>query len=297
MMSVAVIRSVQRSCGRSTSRRGRGPAKEASSTLEEDQERRRRVAACNVELPKFAGTLIEKHRDCFGTQTGHQRWVVLDPAEATLSIWDQMRREAPRKVFSMIKIVEVDSNPSFRNIFLWFEKGESVALTAERSEDFQGWMDAFAAYDVSRVMAQPEQSLALQIEATHRQQAVLQATNGEAFSPNQSESPQRSKSPQRGCTRQTNKQAEQRCTEQLCNFRAQYQKCYLSEPSPEPAPGFQDEKRVRVRTESEPSPEPWAYEKREDTDRFDYNTGPMETNPLRKGLACPMMLPQPICEP
>mmetsp|Transcript_4389 Transcript_4389/g.8373 ORF Transcript_4389/g.8373 Transcript_4389/m.8373 type:complete len:272 (-) Transcript_4389:52-867(-) len=56
----------------------------------------------------------------------------------------------PRKVFPLMLLEEVTSNPHFRNIFLRFEKETSVLiLTADREEDYLTWMRILEMYESS----------------------------------------------------------------------------------------------------------------------------------------------------
>jgi len=295
LSSISVLNSLR--YGRSHGRR-RSPVREVGSTPAEKQEQRRQVAAHNAMNPKFAGMLIENHRDVFGGQTRNQRWVVLDPAEATLSIWDQLRREAPKKVFSMNKITEVDSNPSFRNIFLWFEGGGSVSFAAEKTEDFEDWMGAFAAYDGNHGVAQPEQCLAAQHEAAHRQRAVLPAKTSDMIDSGPVLLPRRSSKEGSGPKRGSS-------ADRGSNFFTIYRQCYLSEPSPEPAPGFQgaDKNKDDGSHKGQRCPRQQLNVRRESTD---YNTGPMEMRAVMpsmgmgepaQGLSLPICEYAAICQP
>eukprot|EP00747_Dinoflagellata_sp_TGD_P188590 gnl/TRDRNA2_/TRDRNA2_47825_c0_seq1.p1 gnl/TRDRNA2_/TRDRNA2_47825_c0~~gnl/TRDRNA2_/TRDRNA2_47825_c0_seq1.p1 ORF type:complete len:173 (-),score=21.97 gnl/TRDRNA2_/TRDRNA2_47825_c0_seq1:14-532(-) len=99
------------------------------------------------------------------------RWVVLDPAAATLSIWDRPPREdqgsttprapgprpkAPRKVLSLESLELAETNEAGRHVFLRFKDGEFLRLTAETAEEFDGWAEAltdfrpFSAFETVR---------------------------------------------------------------------------------------------------------------------------------------------------
>jgi hypothetical protein len=101
------------------------------------------------------------------------RWVVLDPATATLEIWDRPTEDdeayvepstlirfskacsssappkAPVKTFHLGDLRNVDSNPHFWNIFLGFQGCKTCCcLTAPSQEVFDEWMLALNGYDV-----------------------------------------------------------------------------------------------------------------------------------------------------
>lgn len=211
---------------------------------EEDQELRKQATARNAELlGRYTGMLIEKHRGLLGGESEQHRWVVLDPPEGTLSVWDRQPREAsftisgsgpspppgkhevPRKVYSLDKLAEVDSNPSFRNIYLHF-KGAAVSLVAETDEDFRRWMAAFAAYDVSS----PNRGYMLPADVRQLSMAKPEALRGRSSSSlSRSCSPVRDRSMSRGRNKQIH-----------CDFRTAYHQCCMTEPNPEPAPGFHE---------------------------------------------------------
>lgn len=230
--SVVVIRSMQRARERRSKSHRKLAADEVDRKDENDQERRR-VVARNADLPRFSGTLLEKHRSLLGSKSEQLRWVTLDPAEATLSVWEGPPSEAgspgssfsgssppPGKVsrkgraYSMAKLVEVDSNPSFRNIFLRFEGASHLSLVAESDEDFQRWMDAFTVYDWSLPSFMSE-SPAVDNEVLPDISPLCHVSVRD-----RNESGGRNAPP--------------------CNFETAYHQCFMDEPSPEPAPGFRD---------------------------------------------------------
>jgi len=156
---------------------GNVPATEPMS----DQERRE-VVEGNISMPRLAGMLLESSRGLLGRDSDQARWVVLNPAVGKLSIWDRPPEKdeelpgapemlslpqgrgpfasgarcpkAPRKVYSMQKFMDIDSNPSFRNMFIRFEGEKNVlCITASGQEEFQEWMDAFHAYSTRRSQA------------------------------------------------------------------------------------------------------------------------------------------------
>jgi hypothetical protein len=141
------------------------------------------LLARSAELPSLAGELIEKSKGLLGGESEQVRSVVLN--STSLSIWDRQPLEAvdattigtsysqqvesasprfsgrkrrrssskeqtqtPRKVYAMDKLIEVDSNPAFFELFLRFE-GASLCLVARGEEDFKRWMEAFSAYDMT----------------------------------------------------------------------------------------------------------------------------------------------------
>lgn len=136
---------------------------------------------------------MELRRSLLGGDSEQLRWVVLEPATASLSVWERPPAEdamtlmdksrkgprtataedamtlidflpqgfarrfhgtdtppkAPRKVYSMRKLVDVDANPAFRNIFLHFEGTDSVlCFTAEEKQDFEEWMSVLQLYNL-----------------------------------------------------------------------------------------------------------------------------------------------------
>jgi len=277
--NIVVIHSMQRA-----SRRNTGTQKSSAFAKAKEEhcaeKARREVAASNTELPRLAGMLVEKHRGLLGGESDHLRWVVLDPREATLSLWNRPPREAgttaavagsnqsathsprkrkadsprwhvfgnssetPRKVYPMGKLVAVDSNPTFQNIFLLFEGAESVSLVADRAEDFQQWMDAFALYDASRASAQRDEPEAHVLKVGKGDSLAGQprclALDG-CVTPRRHLEPQTPRS-----------------------FQAAYEQCRFAEPGPEPALG-----PLVDRVEPNPEPAP-GYSDEE------YDTGSME---------------------
>lgn len=235
-----------------------------SLTPAEVQEKKTKL---RTDLPRHEGMLMEKHRNLLGQQSEKLRWVILDPREATLSIWDRPPAEAgcvfggkgapgkaPRKVFSMDKLSGVDSNKTYRSLFISFEGGDSVSLSADREEDFRRWLQAVADYsDVSRSTApklglEHFVSLGAKLEAIHefasaqpeRQFSSHPDEHGGKFEfkvqgrsleiavhPSPPQKPQ--KDP--GSTLPGAKQPV---------FDSLYRKIYQAEPNPEPGPGFND---------------------------------------------------------
>merc|ERR1719253_630270 len=184
--------------------------------------------------------LVEKHRSLLGGDSEQPRWVVLDPQEASLSLWDHSIREAsntlggassppqakaPRKIYSMEKLVEVDSNPTFRNIHLCFEGDYRLHLVAELDEEFRRWMDAFEAYDISQDSTQGL--------STGKSEARPLQRGGDCGPPSEPCSPKRTRSPKPWTTPRGHQHSS-------CSFRNGYDKCYVVEPNPEPSPGFEE---------------------------------------------------------
>lgn len=174
--SVAVIAAVHRRGGQK-----RVPPHTSTRKTQTREERRARaveVAKQNAAtLPRLAAELKELQRSSLGGKSSERsRWVVLDPVEGTLSVWDhapeptsldapsersqpslaswlfgrctvEIGRKLPRKVFFMEKLEMMDSNPVFRNIFLRFEgDGSSLCLTAATEAEFQRWMGSLSQY-------------------------------------------------------------------------------------------------------------------------------------------------------
>jgi len=201
-----------------------------------EQERCKVVERCK-DLPRFSGMLIEKHRTFLGSESEELRWVTLDPPEATISVWDGPPSEVgspgssfsgsgtPRKAgrrcragkaYSMAKLVEVDSNPSFRNIFLRFEGASHLSFVAESDQDFHRWMDALNVYDWSLPSFMSE-------------------------SPAVDDQGLRDTSPgvrSRSLVRDRNVSGGRNAPP--CNFQTAYNQCVMGEPNPEPAPGFRN---------------------------------------------------------
>lgn len=185
--NVAVIHSVMHRANRRSrwsddevSREGSGNVPPEGRVSERE---RRQIAERNTALPRLAGVLIESSRGMLGGESEQPRWVVLDPREKTLSIWERPPHEdaslpeaselmrtprgrgpfnsgavccpkVPKKAYSMEKFRDADSNPSFRNMFVRFEGASNVVcITAVDQEDFQRWMEAFDAYNVKRPQA------------------------------------------------------------------------------------------------------------------------------------------------
>jgi len=120
--------------------------------------------------------------DCFtvlrkGLMHDHNelRWLVLDPANASLEIWDyppeqdaasldpnmsaklskasskSQSPKAPLKTLDLENLRNVDSNPHFYNIFFSFtgsKGGGSYCLTAPNQDVFEAWMAGLTGYDV-----------------------------------------------------------------------------------------------------------------------------------------------------
>jgi len=128
--------------------------------------------------------------DCFtvlrkGLMHDHNelRWLVLDPANASLEIWDyppeqdaasldpnvlaklskasssllskasskSQSPKAPLKTLDLENLRNVDSNPHFYNIFFGFtgsKGGGSYCLTAPNQDVFEAWMAGLTGYDV-----------------------------------------------------------------------------------------------------------------------------------------------------
>eukprot|EP00747_Dinoflagellata_sp_TGD_P130502 gnl/TRDRNA2_/TRDRNA2_174840_c0_seq11.p1 gnl/TRDRNA2_/TRDRNA2_174840_c0~~gnl/TRDRNA2_/TRDRNA2_174840_c0_seq11.p1 ORF type:complete len:289 (+),score=12.56 gnl/TRDRNA2_/TRDRNA2_174840_c0_seq11:52-918(+) len=53
------------------------------------RERIRQAVARNRMLPRFAGSFLETRHNIWGTCSKRSRWVVLDPAAGTLTLWDR----------------------------------------------------------------------------------------------------------------------------------------------------------------------------------------------------------------
>jgi len=143
------------------------------------RQRIKKAVARNVDLPSMAGMLIQSWRGILGGESEIPRWVVIEPREGILSLWDQQPAAAeakdlgtqfnwimpsfamkaravftdgapamPRKVFSLESLKEVDYNPFYHNIFLQFEGVANVlVLTSPGCEDFQRWKDLLVQYD------------------------------------------------------------------------------------------------------------------------------------------------------
>jgi hypothetical protein len=148
----------------------------------------------------------------------------------------------------MDKLVAIDSNPSFRAMFLRFEGADNINLLADREEDFHRWMDAFSAYDTSRQTVQPEMSLEAAIEAAWQSGRLTEeALTEEAriSHDRRSHSPGKRESG-RASARQSSKGSSTTAAsrgespEHNWNHQAVYRQCYVMEPHPEPvsSPGF-----------------------------------------------------------
>mmetsp|Transcript_61223 Transcript_61223/g.124836 ORF Transcript_61223/g.124836 Transcript_61223/m.124836 type:complete len:248 (-) Transcript_61223:134-877(-) len=177
---VTVISTVQQAHARRAQSKTLSRADRSSRDSALLERRRTRIAkACArnaTELPRLASTLSEFRGGVLSGGSEQWRWVVLDPAAITLSLWERppagepdsealrlfpgsspwgafssigaiFGSRAPRKVFSLYMLEEVDSNASFRNIFIRFTSGDSLCLTAPSEEDFRCWLKALESYD------------------------------------------------------------------------------------------------------------------------------------------------------
>jgi hypothetical protein len=118
----------------------------------EQRERRAELVKNNRLLPSVAGRLT-KERRLWGLpgmlglgSASHPRYFKLDPLAGTLSYYRDDKSEVMKYCFPLQSLEEVDTNHHHKRIWLKFGDSRWLKLTAENSEDFWLWMDAFARY-------------------------------------------------------------------------------------------------------------------------------------------------------
>jgi hypothetical protein len=150
------------------------PASEHHAKDKSLQQRVSRAVRRNSDVARLAGCFTVLNKTILGERQD-LRWAVLDPAVATLTLWDEPPEEdcasleaqklirssrlsktsgnsrtpkTPLKTFDLEEIRNVDCNPHSWNIFMNFSGGASCCLTAPDQRVFSMWMTALNGYDV-----------------------------------------------------------------------------------------------------------------------------------------------------
>jgi len=134
------------------------------------RERRAELVKNNRLLPSVAGRLT-KERRLWGLpgmlslgSASHPRYFKLDPLAGTLSYYRDDKGEVMKYCFPLQSLEEVDTNHHHKRIWLKFGDSRWLKLTAENSEDFWLWMDAFTRYILPRKGSTTDAAVVIEVK-------------------------------------------------------------------------------------------------------------------------------------